>query len=324
MIKALQHTDAATVANAVKILSDYGDKAMLMAGGTDLLGMLKTRASAVYPEILINIKTIPGLDYIKKDNDGLKIGALTRLADIVDSPAVRETYPILADAARSVATPQIRNMGTLGGNMAQDTRCWYYRYPHGIGNRIMCRRKGTGKCLAVKGDNRFHAVFNGKQCFAVCPSDMAVALAALDAGIKINGPKGERLVPVINFYHPLGLDLGPGEIITEIHIPKPAAGNRQTFIKHRVRESVDFAIVSVGAVLSMQDKICAGSRIVLGAVAPGPFRATRAEDILSGRPINKETAEAAALASVAGAKPLSRNTYKIEIIKALVKKAVLP
>ena len=151
-----------------------------------------------------------------------------------------------------------------------------------------------------------------------------MALAALDAGIRIEGPKGERLLPVTNFYHPLGLDLGPGEIITEIHIPKPAAGNRQTFIKHRVRESVDFAIVSVGAVLSMQDKICAGSRIVLGAVAPGPFRATRAEDILSGRPINKETAEAAALASVAGAKPLSRNTYKIEIIKALVKKAVLP
>jgi len=267
MIKALQHTDATTVADAVNILSDYGDKAMLMAGGTDLLGMLKTRASAVYPEILINIKTIPGLDYIKEDNDGLKIGALTRLADIVDSPVVREAYPILADAAWSVATPQIRNMGTLGGNLA---------------------------------------------------------LAALDAGVRIEGPKGERLVPVTNFYHPLGLDLLPGEIITEIHIPKPAAGSRQTFIKHRVRESVDFAIVSVGAVLTVRDEICTGSRIVLGAVAPVPFRATRAEDILSGRKIDHETAEATSLASVAGAKPLSRNAYKIEIIKTLVKKAVLP
>jgi xanthine dehydrogenase YagS FAD-binding subunit len=322
-MKPFRHTDAKTLSEAIRLLAEHGDKARLLAGGTDLLGLLKTKARAAYPELIINIKSIPGLDYIHKDDAGLRIGALTRLADIVQSPEVKEGCSILGEAALSVAMPQIRYMGTIGGNLAQETRCWYYRYPHEIGGRIMCRRKGEGVCLALKGDNRYHAVFGGKRCFAVCPSDTAVALAALDAKIRIAGPAGERLLDVMDFYHPMGNALAPDEIITEIQIPRPPAGNRQVFIKHRMRESIDFAIVSVGVVTILREEICSFIHMVLGAVAPGPYRATRAEALLSGKALDRETIEAAAEASVAGAVPLSKNAYKIEIARTLVKRALL-
>ena len=229
----------------------------------------------------------------------------------------------MAETALSVATPQIRYMGTIGGNLAQETRCWYYRYPHAIGGRIICRRKGKGPCLAVTGDNRYHAIFGGKRCFAVCPSDTAVALAALDGQIHIVGPEGERQINVTDFYHPLGNSLAPDEIITEIRIPRPPADNRQVFIKYRVRESIDFAIVSVGLVMVLKEGSCSFVRIVLGAVAPGPYRALKAEAYLGGKPLNGETIEAAAELAVAGAVPLSRNAYKIEIAKTLIKRALL-
>lgn len=322
-MKPFRHTDAKTLSDAIKLLVEYGGKAQLLAGGTDLLGLLKSKAPPAYPELLINIKSIPGLGDIKMDDEGLRIGALAKLADIVDSPKVKKDYPILAEAALSVAIPQIRYMGTLGGNLAQETRCWYYRYPHEIGGRIMCRRKDEGVCLALAGDNRYHAIFGGKLCFAVCPSDTAVALAALDAQLRITGPDGERLLDVMDFYNPLGTALGPGEIITEIQIPCPSADNRQAFIKHRVRESVDFAIVSVGVVSVIREGICSFARIVLGAVAPGPYRTTQAEEFLSGKALNDETIEAAAAAAVAGAVPLSKNAYKIEIARTLVKRALL-
>ena len=177
-MQTFQHTTVTSVADTIAILSKHGEKATLMAGGTDLLGILKNRATVAYPQVVVNIKSIAGLDEIKADDQGLTLGALTRLADIVDSEAIGKAFPMLAEAAASVAMPQIRNVGTLGGNLAQETRCWYFRYPHAIGGRIMCKRKGDGPCLAVKGDNRYHAIFKGKKCFAVCPSDMAVALAA--------------------------------------------------------------------------------------------------------------------------------------------------
>ena len=322
-MKLFRHTDAKTLSDAIKLLVEHGDKVQLLAGGTDLLGLLKSEAPAAYPELLINIKTIPGLGDIKMNDEGLRIGALVKLADIAGSPKVKKEYPILAEAALSVAMPQIRNMGTLGGNLAQETRCWYYRYPHKIGSRMMCKRKGEGPCLAVTGDNRYHAIFGGKGCFAVCPSDTAVALAALDAQIRITGPNGERLLDVLDFYNPLGNALGPGEIITEIQIPRPSGDNRQVFIKHRVRESVDFAIVSVGVVSVIREGICSFARIVVGAVAPGPYRAAQAEKLLSGKVLNHETVEAAAEASVVGAVPLSKNAYKIEIARTLVKRALL-
>ena len=321
-MKKFRHMDAVSVSHAVRLLAEHGDKARLLAGGTDLLGLLKTKAQAAYPELIINIKSIPGLDYIHQDDAGLRIGAMTKLTDIVDSPKIKKDYPILTEAALSVAMPQIRYMGTIGGNLAQETRCWYYRYPHEIGGRIMCKRKGEGPCLAVAGDNRYHAIFGGKGCFAVCPSDTAVALAALDAKIRIVGPDRERLLDVMDFYNPMGNALAPDEIITEIRIPCFPAENRQVFIKHRVRESIDFAIVSVGLVTVIKEGSCSSVAMVLGAVAPGPHRALKAESFLSGKALNRETIESAAELAVAGAVPLSRNAYKIEIAKTLIKRAL--
>ena len=322
-MKTFQHKTAASVAETLSILSQYNGAAKLMAGGTDLLGVLKTGAMPDYPQVLVNIKPIAGLDEIKEKNEGLSIGALTRLSDIVESPLIQKDYPILADAAASVAMPQIRNAGTLGGNLAQETRCWYFRYPHAIGGRIMCKRKGDGPCLAVKGDNRYHALFGAKKCFAVCPSDMAVALAALDADITIAGPKGGRTVKAAEFYHPLGNALEADEMITQVEVPKPAAGSRQVFIKHRVRDTIDFATVSLAMRLTMDgnEETVADARVILGAVAPGPYQATGTQTALAGKKLDVKTLEAAASAAVEGAVPLKKNGYKIDIIKSLIKNA---
>lgn len=187
----------------------------------------------------------------------------------------------------------------------------------------MCYRKGMGKCHAVKGDNRYHAIFDGKVCFAVCPSDTAVALAALGAQVKVTGPGGERAIPIRDFYNTLGTTLKPGEILKEIHVPRPPEHTLQRFIKFRLRDSVDFAIVSVAVSATMREKVCQDARIVLGAVAPTPYFAEEAMAEVSGRTINDTTAAAVAEASVAGAKPLSRNGYKVDIARALVQRAIL-
>ncbi len=320
-MKSFEHTNAGTVADALQLFEQYGDKARFIAGGTDLLGLLKTDVLPTYPKLLINIKTITGLGGIEKNERGLKIGALARLSDLAESAEIKKNYPVLAEAAASVGMQQIRNMGTLGGNLAQDTRCWYYRYPDEIGGHIPCARKGNGKCLAVAGDNRYHAVFGGKKCFAVCPSDTAVALAALDARLQIQGPQGQRTLNVMDFYHPLGKNLNPGEIITKIHIPEPV-DNRQVFMKHRVRGAIDFAIVSTAVVCTLTKQTCSAVRIVLGAVAPGPYRATQAEEVLLGKTLDDKIIDDAAKAAVAEAVPLSQNAYKIPLASALVKRAL--
>jgi len=158
-MKSFHHVNVKTTREAVKLLSKHEGKAKLLAGGTDLLGSLKDKILPDYPEAIINIKTIPGLDYIKEDAKGLKIGALAKLADIAKSPLVKEKYKLLAEAAEAVATPQIRNMGTIGGNICQDLRCWYYRYPHQVGGRILCYLKGGKGCYALTGENEYHSIF---------------------------------------------------------------------------------------------------------------------------------------------------------------------
>ena len=208
-MKSFRHINVSTIEEAVRILKEYQGSARVTAGGTDILGVLKDKMLPDYPQALINIKTVSGLDNIREDGQGIKIGSLVKLADLVNSPVVKEKYKVLTEAARTVAAPQIRNMGTVGGNLAQDTRCWYYRYPHSIGERILCLRKGSGPCFAVKGDNRYHAIFGGKRCFAVCPSDIATALVALNAEIKTIGVGGSRTIPVRDFYNPLGNVLEP-------------------------------------------------------------------------------------------------------------------
>jgi xanthine dehydrogenase YagS FAD-binding subunit len=322
-MRPFTHFNARTVKQACALLAEYERRAVLNAGGTDLLSTLKGENLFEYPEALVNIKTITGLDKIAERKGTLQIGALTKLSAIANSPLLNERYPALAEAARSVAAPQIRNAATLGGNLCQDVRCWYYRYPRHIGGPIHCARKGKGPCLAVMGDNRYHAVMGGKKCFAVCPSDTAVALAAMDAQIKIAGQEGERRIAVTEFYNPLGNSLRRGEMVTGVEVPLVEQESRQAFLKFTLRKPVDFAIVSVASVITVKGGVCTDARIVLGAMAAGPVRAKKAEEILLGRPLDEKAAADAAEAALAGAKPLSMNGYKIEIAKTLVKRAIL-
>jgi xanthine dehydrogenase YagS FAD-binding subunit len=322
-VKAFKHFNATSVDEAITLMRSYNGNANLIAGGTDLLGVLKDEILPEYPEAVINIKTIPGLDGVEENKKGLKIGALTKLVDVVVHPLVRKRYPILSEAAEAVATPEIRNMATLGGNLCQDTRCWYYRYPHHMGGRIICYRKEKAPCQAVKGDNRYHAIMGGKACFAVCPSDTAIALTALDAELKIKGPQKVRKVSVNEFFTSLGNILQPDELLTHVQIPDPGAEARQTFLKFTLRKPVDFAIASVAAVVTMQAGICKDARIVLGAVAPTPFRAVDSEKCLKDKVASEKVIAEAVKAAVKDAKPMRMNSYKVEITKTLVKRALL-
>lgn len=322
-MRSFTHIRARTVQEACKLLRRYKGKAVLNAGGTDLLSTLKGEHLAEYPEALIDMKNIPGLDSISLDQDRVEIGALAKLSVIERSPILRAECAVLTEAARSVATPQIRNAATLGGNLCQDVRCWYYRYPRHIGGPIGCLRKENGPCLAVAGDNRYHAILGGRKCFAVCPSDTAVALAALDGTIKVQGPKGERNVAVTDFFSPLGHALKADEMVTSVAFPRVSSEARQHWFKFTLRAPVDFALVSVASVLFVDRGVCTEARIALGAVAPGPVRARGAEELLKGRPITPDAAAQAAEEALADARPLSGNAYKVEIAKTLVRRAIL-
>lgn len=322
-MKYFKHFDADSIDQALAMGMEYRGKTAWMAGGTDLLGVLKSELLGDYPAALINLKTIPGLNIIQLKDQTCSLGATTPLADLAASELIREKFPALAAAADSVGSPELRNMGTLGGNLCQDTRCWYYRYPDKMGGQIPCYRKGKGPCHAIKGENRYHAILGGKKCYAVCPSDLAVALGALDAQVKIKGPEQERLIPILDFFNILGTVLKPHELITEILIPLPHPNAIQIFLKNRLRKAVDFAVVSVAVRLDMDPGgICRDARIILGAVAPTPFRALASEAALKGKPFNETQAAAAAEAAVKEAKPLSQNAFKVEITKALVKQAL--
>jgi len=323
-VRYFNHIDAKTTKEAVKLLRKYKGKAKVIAGGTDLIGILKNQILPKYPEVVINLKTIRGLDYISERKNALKIGSLTALQNIADSQAVRINYKVLAEAVNAVATPQIRNMGTIGGNLAQDVRCWYYRYPRLIGGPIMCRRKDKhSPCIAKTGDNRYHAVMEIKECIAVCPSDIAVALCALNANMKIVGPDGNRVIPVAEFYKPLGHDLHEDEIITEVQIPKIKDSSKQIFLKYTLRQPIDFAIVNVAAVFDMKQNIIRRASIYLGAITYRPFRAKEAEMILAGQAVSESAAAKAANMQFINAKPLDKNAYKVEIASSLLKKAII-
>ncbi len=312
-MKAFNHTNAKTLAEAKTALA--GGKATIVAGGTDLIGRLKDNILPTYPSTLINIKTIPGLDYIKEEAGVLKIGAATRLADIAASPVVSQKYTALAQAASRVATPHVRDMGTIGGNIAQLHRCWYFRKPE---NRFNCIRKGGTSCFAMTGDNRYHSIFGvANKCIAVNISDTAPALIALNASIVTTA----RKIVAENFWDvkfPENTVLAPGEIITEIQVPAPPAGAKSAFLKFAIRKSIDFPIVNCAVLVG------GGSpRIALNAVAPKPYRATKAEAAIAGKPINEANAEAAGAAAVEDAKPLPATKYKVQIAKTLVKRALL-
>jgi len=318
------HIDAGSIEEAVRLLKKRKGVSKLIAGGTDLLGVLKERILTDYPERLINIKTIPGLDTITEDNEEIKIGPLVRLSKIAENTLIRAKFPVLAEAATSVATPEIRNVATIGGNLCQDVRCWYYRYPRQIGGPIICRRKERkSPCLAITGDNRYHAIMAIEKCIAVCPSDTAIALAALNAKLVITGHGSSREIPVSEFYKALNNDLKTGEIVTGIRIPKNAGGGRQNFIKYTLREPVDFAIVSIACVKHFNGDTVSSASIYLGGIAAGPFRAVKAEEAVTGKHMDESKAQQAADIQMAGVKPLSNNGYKIEIARSLIKQALL-
>jgi len=322
-MKAFRYLHPRTIRSACRLLEEGAGSAAAMAGGTDLIGALKDEILPTYPEAVVNLKAIAGLDQIRETRGGLSVGALVTLADLAASPDVRADYPALTQAAHAVATPQIRNVGTLGGNLCQEVRCWYYRYPRHVGGPIQCARKGSGPCLAVKGDNRYHAILGGKKCFAACPSDTAVALTVLDGSVSIAGVAGKRRVPVQDFLTPMGTVLAPGELLEGVRVPRPPKDARQSFLKFATRDAVDFAIVSVAALVVLEKGVCKQARIALGAVAPMPIRASAAEALLVGKAIDEHSAAEAAEVALAGARPLSGNGYKVEIAKTLIRRALL-
>ena len=316
------HANAKTVEEAVSLLKRYGDKAVPIAGGTDLMGKMKDEILPTYPEAIINLKTIPGLDFIGEEEGELRIGALTRLEDIATDSLIKRRYRALSEAAERTASTHLREMGTLGGNLCQDIRCWFYRNPK---NRFPCLRKGGGRCYALEGDNRYHSIFGGsvsEGCMAVHPSDTAPALIALDARILTS----RRTVRAEDFFE-VGVCrttvLDPDEIVTEIRIPTPLEGAKSSFIKFALRESIDFPIVNCGAMVTSSSGIVTHARVCLNAVWVKPYRAIKAEEAIVGKPITEETAEAAGTAAVVGAKPLRDNGYMVQIAKTMVKRAIL-
>ena len=321
-MRRFSHFTVSTVEEAVQLLGRYGDKAAVIAGGTDILGKMKDQILPGYPEALVNIKSIPGLDFIKAGETELKIGALTRLEDIAKDGVVQNTYRALAEAARRTASPHLREMGTIGGNICQDIRCWYYRNPN---NRFPCLRKGGGRCYAIEGDSRYHSVFGGsveRGCYAVHPSDTAPALIALNAMIKTS----KRMVKAEEFFAVrVGKTtvLDPDEIVTEILIPRPPSHGKSAFIKFAIRKSIDFPIVNCAAFIASSNGSIESARICLNAIYVKPYRAVKAEDALIGKALDETTAEVAGGLAVSEAKPLKDNAYMVQIAKTLVKRAII-
>lgn len=321
-MKKFAHFNASAVEEAVTLLKRYQGRANLIAGGTDILGKMKDRILPVYPEALINLKTVPGLDCIEEDEGTLKIGALATLEDIAHNSIVKKKYAALAEAARRTASPHLREMGTLGGNICQDIRCWYYRHAE---NRFPCLRKGGGRCYALAGDTRYHSIFGGsveEGCIAVHPSDTAPALIALNGKIKTS----KRTINADDFFQvevSKTTVLDKDEIVTEIQVPEPVDGTKSAFFKFALRKSIDFPIVNCAAMITSSGGKVEAARVCLNAVYVKPYRAFKAEEAMVGKEINEATAEAAGDAAVADAKPLADNQYMVQISKIMVKRALL-
>ncbi len=304
---------------AVDLASRHGQDCALLAGGTDLLDQLKQQRRS--PRFVINLKSIPGLRAIEIGTDRLSIGALATLGELERNQDVRRACPALGLAASRVATPQIRNVGTLGGNLLQDSRCAYYRGPW------YCYRAGGIQCDARHGVNQEHAIFGGNRCYTVSPSDTAPALIALGATVSVHGTMLQQ-VPIETLFVPPAENITimhrvtQGSVLSSITVPV-RSGTRSTFIKYAMRNSWDFAIASVAAALRVEAGVVRGVRIVLGGVAPIPWRSEDAEREVEGRPLDAMTIESAARAAIAGARPLAHNEYKVALVKKLVRTALM-
>ena len=308
--------------DALALLDRYGKDGWKMAGGNDSLSWFKERVKR--PKAVIDISGIAALKGIRETSDGVEIGALTSLTEIERNPVIRAKYRVLADAARRVASPQIRNTGTIGGNLAQDARCWYYRYG------LPCYRAGGNTCFAdtPEGVNREHALFDADRCVAVSPSDTAPALVALDAKMVIKSSKGERVASAEEFFIGPKTDitrltsLRPEEILTAVRIPNSWAGARFYFEKVADRDTWDFALVNVAAAIVVNNGVVERSRIACGGVAAVPRRLTVVEEVIQGKRAEEGTAKLAGQSAIRGARPLNYNQFKIPLMANLVTRAV--
>jgi xanthine dehydrogenase YagS FAD-binding subunit len=325
-LPSFEHVDARDVKEVAFWLQKYGGKARVIAGATDLLGLMKDKVEGPefrIPEVLVNIKRVPEMTRITYDEGtGLRIGAAVTLSRLAASDVIRQEFRILSQAALQIGTTQLRIMGTLGGNLCQRPRCLYFRHPH-----FLCFKKGGSKCYAATGEHRYyHSILKHGRCVMAHPSDLAPALIALKAEVMIMSPNGERRVPVQEFFlgpnHYTETILKTDEYLTEIHVPTQNERTRQVFLKERIRYSADFALSSVAAVARISGGICEDIRIVLGGIAPFPYVAFIAEEVIKGKKLDEGLISQAAEASVEGAKPLPMNRYKVDLTKALVKRAL--
>jgi xanthine dehydrogenase YagS FAD-binding subunit len=321
--------DARSLAEAASLLKKHGAKAAPLAGGGDLLYLMKDFVEGPklkLPTTLVNLESIPGIDTIKYEaGKGLVMGAMVKVADIEANKTVAEKYPVIHQAAAEVASPQLRNMGTLGGNLCQKPRCWYYRHPD-----IVCLKKGGETCWAIKGDNRYyHAIVEGGPCYIVSPSDLAPALIAAGATIHLVGGKAARSMPLENFFVTTKDNLyqenvlAPGELVAEVRVPEPKAGTKSAFHKARIRGSWDFALASAAVSLRAENGVVRECRICLGGVSSRPYRSEAAEKALIGKKADEATAKAAAEAALAPAEPMSMNAYKVDLAKAILRRAIM-
>ena len=317
-MKSFANVNARDLKDAVTQLRQ--PNAVVVGGGSDLLGMVKEHL--VQPDILVNLKSIRGLDQVSAKGAEVNIGGLITLDALSHHPLIRSNYAVLAEAAESVATPQIRNAGTLAGNVCQRPWCWYYR------NNFSCFKNGGNKCFSVAGENQFHAIFGGGPSFIVHPSDTAPALVALDAKFRVVGPSGERAVPAAEFFKLPRVNaakeniLEKDEVLASVHLPRAAKGTKSTYHKVLDREAWTHAVVSAAVVLEMDGEVCKRARVVLGGVAPIPWRLEKVEAMLAGQRITPELAAKAGEAAVEGANPLAKNGYKIPLTKAVVRRTV--
>ncbi len=316
MLQSFAYVRPRTLSEALKLASEPG--ARVHAGGTDLVGCLRDHVFEARQVVsLTAIQDLKGLEATA--DGGMRLGALTTVATIAAHAGIRERYRALADAASVVASPQLRNQGTIGGNLCQRPRCWYFRGDY------ECTRKGGDTCYAMDGENQYHAIFGGSACWIVHPSDTAPALVALDAKVRLTGPKGSRVLPLEKFFVLPEDDvkaenvLEPGEVLTEVTLPAPPAGLRSSYRKVRSRGSWDFALAGLALAVTMKpDRKVASARVVLSGVAPIPWRSLNVEQAILGRVLDAKTIAKAADAAVVGARPLAQNGYKLDMVRGLV------
>ncbi len=329
-MKAFEWASPATINEAVQLLnsapvtSDMDEAARPIAGGQDLLTTMKDYTTR--PSRVVNLKGIRGLDRIQGNaRTGLTIGALVTLSQLEEDSAVRASFPGLAEAAHSIATPQIRNLGTVGGNLCQRPRCWYFRL-----EEVICLKKGGSECYAAKGENKYNAIFGGGPSYIVHPSDLAPMLVALGASVSVVGADGKGVIPIDKFFT-LPSDgnirrenvLKNEDIITQIQVPASPVAARSTYLKFKERESMDFAMASVAAAVQLgANKSIAQARVVLGGVAPIPWRAPQAEQFLVGKTLSPDVLAEAARLALQGAQPLEKNAYKVPLAQTLVRRAL--